>query len=497
MRELIRRLWPRLAGFGACFILLVYREELYSLIGAGSMDRARPVLEYVIQTVFWLSAAVLLNRLLTLVLWEGLVARAAGGPVPRLLTDIMAAVVYLLALTVILAVVFDRSVAGIWATSGVIGIVLGLALRGIIMDVFTGIAINIEQPYRLGDWIQVHVRGVRGRMIGQVREINWRTTRLQTTSNTTIVIPNSLIGITMLTNLSMPAALSRFDQVFTLDFSVPAERAIRVITAGLRASCREDGMANGSEGPRVRVSDISDRGIDYVASYAIDTRIVTPLDARDVVLRNVLHHLNQSGLTLAYPKRDIYQTDAPPRQLDHKFLTDRTQVLSRIQLFDSLNPEELRTLASAMELRSYGVDDTVVQCGMPGDSMWLLVEGLLDVYAPSEDGHRDVLSGQLGPGQFFGEMSLLTGEPRSAMVKAASDCVAYEITKANMEELFASRPEISESISRSIAKRQLRNVEAAHQAPPEVQEEQARSLAVQIRRRITRFFSSAFSASDG
>ena len=104
-----------------------------------------------------------------------------------------------------------------------------------------------------------------------------------------------------------------------------------------------------------------------------------------------------------------------------------------------------------------------------------------------------MLSAQLGPGEFFGEMSLLTGEPRSATVKASCESVAYEITKANMEELFASRPEIAESISRAVAERQLQNVEAAQQAPPEIKARQTRSLAASIRRKMTRFFGSAFS----
>ena len=188
------RLWAPTLLFAAFAAGALFAPDLLDRIGAGGL-RLRELLGNGIHIGLWLSGAYLIVRLLNHLLWEGFVARLIERPVPRLLRDSLAIVVFLLAVAGIVGLEFGQPVIGIWATSGAIGIVLGIALRSIILDIFTGLAVNFDHSYRIGDWIELVERALPP-IRGKVVEINWRTTRLETEDKRTMVVPNlSLIHI--------------------------------------------------------------------------------------------------------------------------------------------------------------------------------------------------------------------------------------------------------------------------------------------------------------
>src|SRR5207245_10910093 len=122
---------------------------------------------YAVQIGLWLAGALLVNRIADLVLSRRL-ADAGGHAVPRLVGNLVTIVVFIFASAGIVGTVFHQSVAGIWATSGAPSLGLGLALRGIILDIFTGIAIHLDQSYRIGDWVEVLDRGNGTAVYGKV-----------------------------------------------------------------------------------------------------------------------------------------------------------------------------------------------------------------------------------------------------------------------------------------------------------------------------------------
>jgi CRP-like cAMP-binding protein len=79
--------------------------------------------------------------------------------------------------------------------------------------------------------------------------------------------------------------------------------------------------------------------------------------------------------------------------------------------------------------------------------MFIVMEGLLDVYVHQEEYQEDVKVGHITSGQVFGELALLTGKPRAATVIASTDVVGYEITYACMRELFRAYPEVMDAVS--------------------------------------------------
>jgi small-conductance mechanosensitive channel/CRP-like cAMP-binding protein len=486
--------FKRLIGPAIVFLIFVLigirTEDLLQQFGLAALTQTRLVLSYGVKVGFWFSAAFFLNRVIAVVFWDGIVSRAVKGQVPRLLKDLTAFLIYAIAGTGVMAFVFQKPVTGFWATSGVAGIVLGIALRNIILDVFTGLAVNLDRPYTIGDWIMIvdNPGDKDGNLIGCVEEINWRTTRLRTASNNMLVVPNNIMGQKVVTNFMAPGEESRFELEFTLDFSVPSERAIRVLTAAVMAVADSPEGPLSDPAPKARVTGISDMGVRYSLRYWTIPRQASPVRVRHTVITSVLQHLHQAGMTLAYPKQDTFNALMPKRQFLPEAPEDRHELLGRVSWFAALTTEEVSGLAKALVPRRFA-QGTVLLCeGDQGDSMFVLLEGFLEVFARSAQSGEDVKVGKLVPGDVYGEISLLTGEPRTATVRAATEAVAYEIRKEHLEPVLKARPAAADAITRIVAERRVATERALAEVAMPVPEERVESLAQTLLKKMKSFF---------
>lgn len=426
----------------------IWWDGLITELGTGVVDQTAAVLRKSVLTALWLALAWLVIRVIDVVIWQGVVARRLNGKVPRLLKDVVATVVVLIAVSGILGVVFRLDVTGLWATSGVVGLVVGFALQSMISDVFSGIALNIDRPFAIGDWVRLSNRA-REHIIGEVMETNWRSTRIRSVDGTTVIVPNGWIARDIVTNLTNPTPRSRFSLLFCLDFGVPADRALRILEAGVRSA---KGVLK-DPAPKVRVNGTNQAGVEYEIRYWLLPSDTSPSKGRHRVSSAVLDQLHKAGLTLAYEKHDVFTANMPQRTLD--ISADRSEIIHRVELFAGLAEAELKQLADSLKVRKLDRGTDVVCAGDSGSSMYILVEGLLEVFAIVDGQEFDV--GRIQPGQFFGEMSLLTGEPRSATVRCATEVVVFEIRKDDLSPLLAARPNIARDITDKVAERKIRN----------------------------------------
>ncbi len=484
---------PRRVGFRVlrgplltlCLLLaptLVW-PDLFVQLG-NTLDATAKVARSGLLAAIWIAGAWLLVRLLKFVVWDGIAARRLGGKVPTLLEDVVAAVIFATAISGMLALVFDLDVTGLWATSGVVGLVLGFALQSMIADVASGIALNVDRPFQVGDWIRLSNRA-REHIVGEVVECNWRSTRIRCVDGTMVSVPNGWIARDIVVNLTRPQLESRFEMRFCLDFDVPVERALRILEAGVRTA---KGVL-ATPAPKVRVYGPTRTGVEYEIRYWLVCSETSPSKGRHQVASAVLDQLHRAGLTLAYDKYDVFTAELPTRQLDIR--RHRQQIVARVDLFADLQPTELAQLATTVREVRMGRGADVVRHGEAGESMYILVEGLLEVLVPmgGAAGSEEVLVGQIRAGEFFGEMSLLTGEPRSATVRCATDIVAFEVRKPDLEQLVTQRPALALAITEKVAERRLRSqrrLAEANAAPPS--EEETRSLTAQILGRMRGLF---------
>jgi len=409
------------------------------------------------EILVWLSGGWLFNRLLGLFFWDLLVGRYTEHHPPKMLVQISGIFVFFLTLSFIAHFVFDEPLTSILVTGGGLTIALGFGIQGLINDLFSSLAIQLDPPFKVGDFINVHHRYLESEgLIGRVEETNWRTTRMWTTGRNYIIVPNSYITTQILTNYSMPHSLSRFEMNYTLDFSIPSDRAIRVLTAALLDSVGPAGPV-ASPKPKAILTKVNSDGAVYKLKYFLEPAQVSPPKARNTINANVLHHLTNAGMAQAYTKQDIFIGKMPKRQRSWGNKEDRMHLLSNIDLFKDFSEEMLQAITSGLHLQKFKPEEVLFSQGDDGESLFVLVEGLLEVNL-QEEGEKKHLS-FLRPGSFLGEMALLTGEKRSADVISCTESLVGELTKDSIMSLATENPEILSQMTAVVAERRLKNKE--------------------------------------
>jgi small-conductance mechanosensitive channel len=175
VRSLLKA-WPHwyIAAQGAIFACLTLVQRAYDIVPFEVMAPSpghpgHRVAGAVIEIAWWLVAAQLVWSLVRVLLRLGNRGREVA-----LMQEMLGALIYMVAVIAILTYVFNLPIKGLLATSGAVAIVVGLALQSSLGDAFSGIVLDLERPYRIGDWIVVD-----GTVQGYVLETNWRTTHIQ------------------------------------------------------------------------------------------------------------------------------------------------------------------------------------------------------------------------------------------------------------------------------------------------------------------------------
>ncbi|RAI54081.1 mechanosensitive ion channel family protein [Roseicella frigidaeris] len=428
---------------GLCFLL---QAALPLLAEPDRPPWPRAILGMVSGIGAWLGLAWTGARLFDLLLLRATQAARRGTPYPRLLSDLVRALLFLAAGAAILMLVFDQSALGLLTTSGVAVAVIGFALRNIISDLFSGLALGIDAPYRIGDWIET-AEGCTGR----VAELSWRTTRLVTREGVTLTVPNGLIAAHRLVNYGA-AGRYRASLRLALDPALPVERAKRLLLgAALDAERQVPGLA-----ADVQLQEFAEGSAIYLLRFFVSD-FGSEAACRDAVASAALRALQHAGLAPARPGRTLQLERAGPRR------SPRAALLQRSTLFGDFPPEDRAALEAMMQERALPRGATVVRQGEAGDSLFLLAEGVLEVRVEQEG--AAIPPDRMGPGEVFGEMSLLTGQPRSATVTAATEALVFELRRDHLDPVLRRRPELAEKLAAIMAGRQARNAQAAAGEP--------------------------------
>ncbi|CAH0313851.1 mechanosensitive ion channel family protein [Roseomonas sp. CECT 9278] len=397
------------------------------------VDGAAGALRLAAGTAFWLALAWSAARLAALLLAHH----------PKLLSDLIGTALFLAALVVITQLVFELPATGLIATSSVLIAVLGFALRNTLGDIFSGIALGMESPYAIGDWIE-GTENCAGRVTG----ISWRSTRLLTRDGVALVVPNSLIaGHRIAVYGSGAQGRYRAQLLVPVDATVPAGRARRL----LLAAAMEAGRDQPAFAPDVVLVDVAQGQAMYAVRFHVPD-YGAEMRWRDAVAGAAQAALQRAGLDFARPAREVgagraWQTPAA---------ASPARLLGSIDLFRPFTGEEVDSLAASMAEVPLTPGEAVMRRGEQGDSLFLLAEGVLEVRIAGADG-SEVAVDRLHPGAVFGEMSLLTGQPRSATIVALTDALAFRLTREAIDPVLRARPALLEGLTAIMAARQARN----------------------------------------
>ncbi len=478
--NLRRLIWP-LVALALLLYPAYFLEDLLRELRAGAASQAYFVLRQAIGSGIWLAAAWLVNELVHLLVWD----RLEGRPVPQLLKHIVTLLIFAMALTGILGFVFGKPVTGIWATSGVVGLVFGFAARSLIADLFCGIALHLDPPFRIGDWIEW--KDGNEEVLARVEQINWRSTRVHARDDTkTIFIPNSTLSTVAVTNVFEPHGRTRQVIRIPLDPAVDLARATRVMLAGVLTA---EGPLT-SPPPDVLVDSVTAEGLNFSIRYWHSPEY-SVTRVRHAVLYSVLLALDHAGIRTARHRHDVLSAPLPEEKSEPK---DARWILRRVEIFAAFGDEEVAAIAAQARRHDVNTGATIVQQGEPGDSLYFVLEGLLDVLI-EQPGKAPLRVNRLAQGQYFGEMSLLTGDPRSATVCAATSAIVYEVAKSVLEPILAMRPEVAHELAHTVAGRQMQNQSTLAQDRQADAKVSQQTFAAQLLGKIRDFFSTPETAS--
>lgn len=418
---------------------------------------------YAVNVGAWIFGAVLFNALVTTFIWGGYLKQSVGSGINQVLIDFASIFIYALGLSGIITIVLNEPLSSFWLITLLLFVIIGTAGRRRILTVFKGSFFSTENPYNIGDWIELTGENPGADIIGEVIDITKRSTILETEEGKIIFIPNRIIYDYVIKNVSGTQKEIKLSALFTLDFSVEVSRAKRVLLAGTINAYKELGLKPESE-PEILVTKTNELGVEYKVNFWIKPwDQFSPDLAIDKVNTFILEHLLHSGLTLAYPKSDVFYNDMPLRQVDLDSPAERKKILSENDLFDTFTQGELEKLSADLFQTKNAKNEVIIKQNDSGDSMFIVVEGLLQVFVDLKGGEH-IPVGHITPGGYFGEMSLLTGESRSATVTAETEVILFEITQEHLKELIKERPSIVEELSKTIAQRRDVNLQKIEEA---------------------------------
>jgi len=400
--------------------------------------------------------------------------------VPKTLKDVTAILIIFLAIVYAGTSVFGVPVWSVVTAGGFLTAGIAWGLKDLIYDFFSGILIDLERHYSVGDWLllQSEVAGPEAQTV-QVVGQNWRTTTFVTPGEKLVVVPNRELTSRGFLNYSRPERPYRDAITVSLDHEIPVDRAERLLVA---ATLKVPEVANYNFCQCYSLEP-SAGGVDYYVQYMV-ADVPNWRETRHDVIESISRHLHNYGLRFseglgAYKlSRDGPFEQEPSLSLD--------QVLPNLPLFSTLHKTEMNKLKKDIKRRYYKKGDTIVSEGDEGNSMFIIGEGSVDVLKKLSSGDDELLA-FLGPGDYFGDMALLTGEKRTASVRAKTNLLAFEVEKKSLTPILKKRPIVMEKLSDIVAERKLRTQKAL-EARSLLDSKEKKQLSNKILQGIKEFF---------
>ena len=433
------------------FILLLSGEVLLIKGLADRLDiyEIKSIIR-IFDILWWIIPAFLLNLASESFIWTPLEEKS-GRLIPNIVRLFLAFLIYFLAVVGIIAFVYEQQLTSILATSGVIAMIIGLAIQINISNIFSGIAINIERPFRIGDWVKIGEFEE-----GEIVDITWRTTRIRNRADCILSIPNSMASESAILNFCYQ------DDTFWLWPTVyvhPMHPPARVRKILLDALLSAEKVLKDPE-PVVIFTGINEWAASYWIAFCADDYASKFFILEDVWTR-VWFHLNRAGITPAVQRQEIHWFKGV-KERGGEEATKPITLLQEIDIFKPFSEKAKFYLSERIRRHRTSAHETIVKQGDRGDSLFIIVEGVVSVQVVTEEGKNKEVA-RLGAGNFFGEMALLTGEDRTATVVALVDTYLFELTKTDIKPLIEEEPEVSEMISKVLTQRQISTTSQIHE----------------------------------
>ncbi|MBT9586987.1 mechanosensitive ion channel family protein [bacterium] len=372
--------------------------------------------------------------------------------VPTLFRDLARGLGYLAILGVVMVTVFQKDPSSLLLGSAVVSVALGFALQETLGNFFAGLALRLARPYTLGDRIEVAA------LSGNVHKIDWRSTAMMNNQGDLLILPNAKLAQETIINHSSPTSVTgRFIEV-----GVHYRHAPNLVKKLILEACASVGEALREPEPEMYLLNFADSAITYRLRYFIhDFAERFRIDSK--VREAIWYHFNREGIEIPFPIRTIYHA-APEAGVDVE--REVRSLLDSVDFFQVLGEEGLAVLRRRARYELYAAGEKVCVQGQPGESLYIIRRGRLQATVVNEQGD-EIRAVEMRAGQYFGEMALLTGEPRSATVTAMTDSELLRLRKEDLRAILTENSKVEEMLSEVLAQRKIKDDQARQEAEEE------------------------------
>lgn len=365
-------------------------------------------------------------------------------PAPLVVRDIGRLVISLVGLVLIVRALFPGVNLNVLAVSSlVVGYIVGNATQDTLGNLFAGLALNAERPFYIGDWVLVAGH------TGQIVDTTWRATRLKTKAEDFVVIPNAAIAKEPIVNYSRPTRKHGCYLSVGVNYETPpgkAKETILAVLAEIPDVAREPS-------PSVYLTGYADFSINFTVKCFIEdfARLNT---IESLVMERLWYGFKRAGISIPFPIRDVRMRDAGEAdRVEQEGAREVVKaLLSRVDLFQTLSAGEFDQLVNGAKRVMFARGEVLCRQGDPGETFYVIRSGRVAVSVTGNDGGV-VTVAQLGASAFFGEMSLLTGEPRSATITAEGDVEVLEVSKELFSGIMKADGALAEKLGVILEKR--------------------------------------------
>ncbi len=420
-------------------------------------------------TTFFLLASI--GRSGVVLLVDIVAGRRTARPAPRIFRDVSTGVVYLVVGLLALRSV-DVEPGSILTTSALLTAVVGLAMQDTLGNLVSGLALQLQRPFDVGDWVELD----NGQQAGRVTEVTWRATTVMTLDHVEVILPNAGLAKASIRNYSRPSPVARRRVVVNASPGCAPHDVHEVLVS----AARDVPGVLATPAPSARTRSFAESSIEYEVLFFIDY-FGKAVSIEGAVRDRIYYGFARHGIEMPFPTRTLLMPQVDPKTRREDDQRRAAAAIYAAGLMGPLPDDARLVLAQNAKLRTYGPGEVVVRKGDESTALFVIERGSLAVELLREGGSIAEIA-QLGPGECFGEMGLLTGEVRSATVRAKTRCDLVVVERDAFHAVLAAHPEVVERLGGLLATRQagITAAEAAagsRQAP----EERSRRLISQIR----------------
>jgi small-conductance mechanosensitive channel/CRP-like cAMP-binding protein len=369
---------------------------------------------------------------------------------PRIVRDLAIAVAYL-GLLLYLFSIHQVDLAGLVATSAVVTAVIGFSLQETLSNIMSGIALQIDRSIEPGDKIRF------AEHTGSVREINWRHATIETRNGDTLIVPNSLLSKAQVLVQGRKWSEERMERRW-ITFGVDPRTSPEAVAAAVLDGLLREPIKNVAldPAPHVLLTDFKDSYNQYALRYWLTDLAAD--DSTDSVVRvRIFYSLRRAGIPDLLPATAVFLDHVGDEKRARHEVRDhasRLAALRSVSLFHSLTPEELERLAGALSHAPFARGEAIVVQGKEVHHLYVLTRGSAEIRVEVPGAPARVVATLEAP-NFFGEMGMLTGEPRRATVVALTEVECWRLEKERFQGILTDRPQIADEISAVLAARDV------------------------------------------